>query len=85
MVIYSIGIIPHISGSLKRLKLNFSYVFRNDARHTREIQSRTAMERAEFNKNKALFTRKLDLNLKKKLVKCYIRSKALWSDGYFRT
>jgi hypothetical protein len=34
------------------------------------------MAKAAFNK-KALFTSKLDLNLKKKLVKCYIWSNAL--------
>jgi hypothetical protein len=39
----------------------------NDARFTREIKSRIAVEKAEFNKN-TLFTSKLDLNLRKKLV-----------------
>jgi hypothetical protein len=43
----------------------------NEARCTREIKSRIAMAKAEFNK-KTLFTSKLDLNLRKKLVKCYI-------------
>jgi hypothetical protein len=43
----------------------------NDARCTREIKSRIAMAKAAFNK-KALFTSKLDLNLRKKPVKCYI-------------
>jgi hypothetical protein len=42
-----------------------------------EIKSRTAMAKAAFNK-KTLFTSKLDLNLKKKLVKCYIWSIALY-------
>ena len=32
------------------------------------------MAKAAFNKKKALFTSKLDLNLKKKLVNCYIWS-----------
>jgi hypothetical protein len=32
------------------------------------------MAKASFNKKKTLFTRKLDLNLRKKLVKCYIWS-----------
>jgi len=49
----------------------------NDARCTREIKFRIAMARAGFNKKKTLFTRKLDLNLRKKLVKCYIWSMAL--------
>jgi hypothetical protein len=44
----------------------------NNARCTREIKSRIAMEKAAFNKKKTLFTSKLDLNLRKKLVKCYI-------------
>jgi len=39
---------------------------------TRENKSRTAMEKAAFNKNNTLFTRKLDLNLRTKLVECYI-------------
>jgi len=34
------------------------------------------MAKAAFNKNKTLFTRKLHLNLRKKLVTCYIRSRA---------
>jgi hypothetical protein len=43
----------------------------SDARCTREIKSRIAMAKARFNK-KTLFTSKLDINLRKKLVKCYI-------------
>jgi hypothetical protein len=35
------------------------------------------MKKAAFNKKKTLFTSKLDLNLRKKLVKCYIWSIAL--------
>jgi hypothetical protein len=50
----------------------------NDARCTREIKSRIAMAKAAFNKKKPLFTSKLDLNLRKKLVKCYIWSTALY-------
>jgi hypothetical protein len=46
----------------------------NDARCTREIKSRIAMAKAAFNKKKTLFTSKLDINLRKKLVKCYIWS-----------
>jgi hypothetical protein len=34
-----------------------------------------------FNKKKTLFTTKLDLNLRKKLVKCYIWSIALYGDA----
>jgi hypothetical protein len=58
----------------------FSYLgsmMTNDARCTREIKSRIAMAKAAFNKM-TLFTSKLDLNLRKKLVKCYIWSIALY-------
>jgi hypothetical protein len=50
----------------------------NDARCTREIKARIAMAKAAFNKKKTLFTSKLDLELRKKLVKCYIWSIALY-------
>jgi hypothetical protein len=50
----------------------------NDARCTREIKSRIAMAKAAFNKKKVLFTKKLDLNIKKKLVKCYTWGRALY-------
>jgi hypothetical protein len=49
----------------------------NGARCTREIKSRIVMAKAAFNEKKNLFTSKLDLNLRKKLVKCYIWSIAL--------
>jgi hypothetical protein len=52
-------------------------VYIYDASSTREIKSRIAMAKAAFNKKKTLFTSKLDLNLRKKLVKCYIWSVAL--------
>jgi hypothetical protein len=50
----------------------------NDARCTCETKSRIAMAKAAFNKKKNLFTSKLDLNLRKTLVKCYIWSIALY-------
>jgi hypothetical protein len=50
----------------------------NDARCTREIKARIAMAKAAFNRNKTLFTSKLDLELRKKLVKCYVWSIALY-------
>jgi hypothetical protein len=46
-------------------------ILTNDGRCTREIKSRLALAIAAFNKKKTLFTSKLDLNLRKKLVKCY--------------
>ena len=53
-------------------------ILTNDRRCTCEIKSSIAMEKAAFNKKKTLFTSKLDLNLRKKLVKCYIWSMALY-------
>jgi hypothetical protein len=50
----------------------------NDGRCTREIKFRIAMAKAAFNQKKTLFTRKLPFNLRKKLVKCYIWSMALY-------
>ena len=50
----------------------------NDGRCTCEIKSRIAMAKTAFSKKKTLFTRKLDLNLRKKLIKCYIWSMALY-------
>ena len=52
-------------------------ILTNDGRCTCEIKSRIATAKAAFN-NKILFTSKLDLNLRKKLVKCYIWSIALY-------
>ena len=50
----------------------------NDARCTLEIKFKTAMAKAAFNKKMIIFTSKLDLNLRKKLVKCYIWSTSLY-------
>ena len=49
-----------------------------DGRCTREIKSRIALAKAAFSKKKTPFTSKLDLNLRKKLIKCYIWSMALY-------
>ena len=49
-----------------------------DGRFTCEITSRIAMAKAAFNKKKNLFTSKLDLNLRKRLVRCYVWSIALY-------
>jgi hypothetical protein len=49
----------------------------DDGRCTCEIKSRISIAKTAFNKKKNLFTSKLDLNLRKKLVKCYIWSMAL--------
>jgi hypothetical protein len=50
----------------------------NGGRCTCEIKSRIAMAKAAFNKKRALFTSKLDLELRNKLVKCYVWSIALY-------
>jgi hypothetical protein len=50
----------------------------NDGRYTCEIKSRIAMAKAAFNKKRGLFTSTFDLNLRKKLVKCYIWGTALY-------
>jgi hypothetical protein len=57
----------------------------NDARCTREIKSRITMAKAAFNKKQTLFTSKLDFNLRKKLVKCYIWSIALYGASESRS
>jgi hypothetical protein len=50
----------------------------NDGRCTCEIKSRIAMAKAAFNKKRVLFNCKIDLELRKRLVKCYICSIALY-------
>jgi endonuclease III-like uncharacterized protein len=50
----------------------------NDARWTRKIRHRIHKARAAFSKKKTFFTNKLDLNLRKKVVKCCI-----WSIGFY--
>ena len=54
-------------------------ILTNDGSCTCEIKCRIAMAKAAFNnKKKALFTSTLDLELRKKLVNCYIWSIALY-------
>jgi hypothetical protein len=48
-----------------------------DARCTREIKSRIFIAKAAFNKQENLCISKLDQNLRRNLVNCYIRSIAL--------
>ena len=50
----------------------------NDERCTYEIKSMITMAKAAFSKKKTLFTSILDLNLRKKLINCYIWSMALY-------
>jgi hypothetical protein len=53
-------------------------VLTNDGRCACEVKSRVAMAKAAFSKTRAFFTSKMDLELRKKLVKCYIWCVALY-------
>jgi len=53
-------------------------ILTSDGRCMCEIKSRIAMAKAAFNKKRALFNSTLDLKLRKKQVKCYIWSIALY-------
>jgi len=53
-------------------------ILTNDEKCTFEIKCRIAMVKVAFNKKRTLFTRKLDLELRKKLVKCYVWSIVLY-------
>jgi hypothetical protein len=44
----------------------------NDARCTQEVKCRIDMAKAAFSKKNTLFTSKLDLKVRKKVVKCYV-------------
>jgi len=44
----------------------------------REIKSRIVMAKSAFNKKKNIFTSKLNLDLRKKLLECYLRNPALY-------
>jgi hypothetical protein len=55
-----------------------------DGRCMCEIKSRIAMAKAAFNKKKNLFTNKLDLNLRKRPVRCYVWSIALYGAETWR-
>jgi hypothetical protein len=47
-------------------------ILTNDGKCTCEIKCRIVMAKAAFNKKMALFVSTLDLEMRKKLVKCYI-------------
>jgi hypothetical protein len=53
-------------------------ILTNDGRYTCEIKCSISMTKATFNKKMTLFTSTLDLELRKKLVKCYVWSIALY-------
>jgi len=52
----------------------------SDATGTREIKSRIVVAKATLKRKKTIFTRNLDLNLKKKLVIFYIWGIAFYDD-----
>jgi hypothetical protein len=56
----------------------FGSILTNNGRCTCEIKCRIAMAKATFNKKRNLYTSTLDLGLRKKLVKCYVWSIALY-------
>ena len=58
--------------------ISFGSILTNDGSCICGIKCRIAMAKAAFNKKRALFTSTLDLELRKKLVKCYIWSLALY-------
>jgi hypothetical protein len=63
---------------VEKIKTHYMFILTNDGRCTCEIKSRIAMAKAAFNKKRALFTSTLDLNMRNKLVKCYIWSIAVY-------
>jgi hypothetical protein len=50
-----------------------------------ENESRIDMTKAPFNTRKTLVTNKLDLNLRKKIIKCYIWNVALYDEETWDT
>jgi hypothetical protein len=64
--------IPVFCFMMSCMSLYLGSMLTNDGRCTCEIKSRIATEIATFNKKRALFTSKMEVKLRKKLVKCYI-------------
>ena len=74
------GLMYELKKQLENVKC-FKYLgsmLTDDGRCICEMKSRIALAKALFNKNLYLFTTKLDINLTKKLVKCYVWSMALY-------
>ena len=60
---------------------HFNYlgsVLTRDSYCTRQIKMRIFIAKEAFNREISLLTSKLNIELKKKLVKCYVRSIDLW-------
>jgi hypothetical protein len=56
-------------------------VITNDAECTSEIKSRIAMTKAAFKKKRTPFSSRLELTLRKELVKCYFWSVVFYGAG----
>jgi len=79
-VLYSTKISVSRQKQLENME-SFKYlgkILTNKRRCTCEIKCRIAMAKAAFNKKRTLFTSTLELELRKKLVKCYVWSIALY-------
>jgi len=59
---------------------NFNYLVSIITNDARETESRIDMAKEPFNTRKTLVASKLDLNLRKKIIKCHIRSIALYDE-----
>jgi hypothetical protein len=75
-----VQIMIHLKQPANEKYFNYSgNITTNEARCISEIKSWIAIEKAAFCKKKTLFSSKSDLNLRKKIVNCYIRSvKFVW-------
>ena len=57
---------------------HFGSVLTRDGYGTREVKMRIAFAKEPFNRKMSLLTSKLNIDLKKKLVRCYVWSIALY-------
>ena len=78
MTIIRTYLLIHFNKKIIFVKRYLKLILTNDGRYTCEIKCRIAMAKAAFNKKRTLFSSTLDLELRKKLVKCYIWSIALY-------
>ena len=63
---------PKTTGECGNFYIYLGSILTNDGRRTCEIKCRIAMAKTAFNKKRTVFTSVLDLELRKKLVKCYV-------------
>jgi len=70
-----VQIMIHLKQPENEKYFNYSgNIITKEERCTSAMKSGIAMAKAAFSKKKTLFSSKFDLNLRKKIVKCYIRS-----------